>query len=398
MVLKERGLLDLDKPINDYLGDAKITIRVGSAEAATVRRVANHTAGLPLHYQFFYEDEPYRAPARDETIRRYGNAVTPPGERFSYSNLGYGVLDYVISRVSGKSYRDFMRTEVFVPLGLTQVSVDIDTALRQQHAVRYGTDGLPIPFYGFDHPGGSAIYASAHDLIRFATFHLKSHLPDQKPILSDRAIDEMQQPTADVGSGYGYGIGWYTGGYVDGRRDLSHTGGMPGVTTSLHLFPSDKIAITVLINADARPVAKLVMEEIVRVLFPGAVLKPPSQTASTSSGFEPPKELIGRWSGQVHTYKTPVPFALEIRPEGEVYGRLGTQLETVLYRVRLSNGHLTGTMSGDIGTEDASRTPHTLSVMLKLRDGALVGGMTAISLPARRVGNALTHWVELKRE
>jgi hypothetical protein len=107
---------------------------------------------------------------------------------------------------------------------------------------------------------------------------------------------------------------------------------------------------------------------------------------------------MGRWSGQVHTYKTPVPLTLEIRPDGEVYGRLGTQLETVLYRVRLFNGYLTGTMTGDIGTEDASRTPHTLSVMLKLRDGALVGGMTAISLPARRVGNALTHWVQLKRE
>lgn len=395
MVLKERGLLDLDKPINDYLGDAKITVRVGTAEAATVRRVANHTAGLPLHYQFFYEDESYRAPSRDETIRRYGNTVTPPGERFSYSNLGYGVLDHVISRVSGQSYRDFMRTEVFAPLGLTRMSVDVDTGLQQDHAVRYETDGLPLPSYGFDHPGGSAIYSSAHDLVRFAMFHLKSHLRDQKPILSDHAIDEMQQPTADVASGIGYGIGWFTGVYVDGRRGLSHTGGMPGVATSLRLFPSDNIAITVLTNSRSL-VAASVMEAIERVLLPSAVLKPPA--ASTSSGFDPPKHLIGRWRGQVHTHKTPVAFTLEIQPDGNVRGRLGTQLETVLYRVGLSNGYLTGTMAGDIGTEDASRTPHTLNVMLKLRDGALVGGMTSISLPARRGGNALTHWVELKRE
>ena len=81
-----------------------------------------------------------------------------------------------------------------------------------------------------------------------------------------------------------------------------------------------------------------------------------------------------------------------------MHARLGTQLETLLNRVSLSNGFLTGTMMGDIGTEDASRTPHTLSVTLKLRSGALVGGMTALSLPAKRVGNALTHWVELKKE
>ena len=81
MILKERGRIELDRPINEYLGEAKIAVRVGNPAEATVRRVANHTAGLPLHYQFFYDDEPYRAPSRDETIRRYGNCVTAPGER-----------------------------------------------------------------------------------------------------------------------------------------------------------------------------------------------------------------------------------------------------------------------------------------------------------------------------
>jgi CubicO group peptidase (beta-lactamase class C family) len=62
MVLRERGLLELDRSVNDHLGDAKLTARVGSAEDATVRRVANHTSGLPLHCHFFYEDEPYTRP------------------------------------------------------------------------------------------------------------------------------------------------------------------------------------------------------------------------------------------------------------------------------------------------------------------------------------------------
>ena len=81
MILHERGLLDLDRPIDDYLGDTKLTARVGNAADATVRRVANHTAGLPLHYQFFYADQPHRPPPFDETIRRYANLITVPGER-----------------------------------------------------------------------------------------------------------------------------------------------------------------------------------------------------------------------------------------------------------------------------------------------------------------------------
>ena len=82
MTLVRAGKIDLDRPINDYLGDAKLNVRVGDPAAATVRRVANHSSGLPLHHHFFYVDQPFRRPPMDETIRRYGNLVTMPGERY----------------------------------------------------------------------------------------------------------------------------------------------------------------------------------------------------------------------------------------------------------------------------------------------------------------------------
>lgn len=399
MVLKERGLIDLDRPINDYLGAAKIKVRVGAPIDATVRRVANHTAGLPLHYQFFYADEPYRSPSRDETILRYGNAVTAPGERYQYSNLGYGILDHVISRLSGKSYAEFMRTEVFLPLGLTHMSVDIGPGLEQYQAVRYGADGLPIPFYGFDHPGGSAVYASAHDLVRFGMFHLKSHLPDQKAILTDESIDEMQRPTADSGSSGGYGIGWFTTAYPGGRRSVSHSGGMGGVATILRLFPAEKIAIVVLTNSRSHPLPSLVTEEVISVLMPGAARKEPEAPPQGQEPiFKPANELVGTWKGSVHTYQGEVPFTLEIKADGDIHARLGAQLKTLLNRADFKDGYLTGAALGDLGTEDANRRPYTLSLSLKLRGEALNGALTAQSLPGKRAGNALTHWVELKKQ
>ena len=193
MTLVEQKRIDLDRPINQYLGKAQLRARVGNAEDATVRRVANHTSGLPFHYQFFYQDEPFRPPSMDETIRRYGNLVTMPGEKWEYSNLGYGILDYVIARVSGESYDDYMRQAVFLKLGLTHTSVGIGPGLEKFAAVRYGSDGLPLPFFDFDHRGASAIYSSAHDLVRFGMFHLGAHLPGQTQILSDSSLAEMQK-------------------------------------------------------------------------------------------------------------------------------------------------------------------------------------------------------------
>lgn len=397
MILKERGKIDLDRPVNDYLGESKIKVRVGNPADATVRRVANHTSGLPLHYQFFYEDEPYRAPSRDETIRRYANSVTAPGEKYQYSNLGYGILDYVIERVSGKGYAEFMRTEVFQPLGLTHMSVDIGQGLEKQQAVRYGADGLPIPFYTFDHPGGSAVYASAHDLLRFGMFHLKTHLPDQKPIISDQAIDEMHQPTVVTGPTAGYGIGWSSGIYPGNHRAVAHSGGMGGVATILHLFPQDKIAIVVLTNSSS-PAPFLISEEIVATLMPDAARKPPAQNPMSEPVFKPTGELIGVWKGSVHTYKEEIPFTIEIKPDGDVHTRMANQLRTLLNRVDFKDGYLTGQMMSDIGTEDANRTRYVLSLSLKLRGDVMNGAMTAQSMPAKRVGNALTHWVELKKQ
>jgi CubicO group peptidase (beta-lactamase class C family) len=398
MILKERGKVVLDRPINDYLGDAKIKVRLGNPADLTVRRVANHTSGLPLHYQFFYEDEPYRVPSRDETILRYGNTITAPGEKYQYSNLGYGILDYVITRVSGRAYAEFMRTEVFLPLGMTHSSIGIGPGLGKQHAIRYGTDGLPIPFYDFDHPGASAVYASAHDLVRYGMFHMKAHLSDQKSILSDESIDEMQRPTTPAEENWSYGIGFRSGLHSSGHRVVWHTGGMGGVSTLLCMLPEDKVAFVVLVNA-AAPLTNIVRDEIIATLFPEAPRAPiaPARTPQ-SNVFKPSQQLAGTWKGTVHTFKEDIPVTLEIKADGDIHAQLGEQMKALVNRTDFRDGYLSGQMIGDIRTEDANRTSYVLSLSLKLRDGELNGGVTAQSVPAKRPGNALTYWAELKKQ
>ena len=68
MTLVERGKIKLDRPIEDYLGGAKLKGYAGSASKATVRRVAGHISGLPLHYHFFLHGEPYQRPPMAETM------------------------------------------------------------------------------------------------------------------------------------------------------------------------------------------------------------------------------------------------------------------------------------------------------------------------------------------
>ena len=406
MILVERGLVDLDVPANDYLGDAKINGRAFDARLATVRRVATHTAGLPLHYQFFYRDQPYRRPPMDETIRRYANLVTSPDERWHYSNLGYGILDTIIERVSGRSYPDYMREEVFTPLGLTRTSVHIGDGMGLFAATRYASDQSRIPFYDFDHLGASAVFSSAHDLIRFGMFHLKNRLPEQRPILSDESIDLTHDPVARTSPRTEYGLGWTIRELPGGIRVARHGGGMGGVRTELAIAPDENAALVVLINA-AVPLTDYISNMIWATLFPRRV-RPTTPPPTGDRAGPPPwgpesppatrkRAIEGSWAGEVVTYLGSIPLRLAITPQGHVHVKLGTQLWTLLNRSRFDAGTLRGSFSGDLGTEDANRTPHLLSLELRLRDTVMNGSLTALSTPAVRVGNALTHWASVSR-
>jgi CubicO group peptidase (beta-lactamase class C family) len=395
MVLVERNQVDLEKPVHQYLGGAKLKVWIGNDAEVTVRRVANHSAGLPLHYQFFYADEPFPRPPMAESIRRYGVIVTPPGERYQYSNFGYGVLEEVIARVSGRAYEDFMRDEVFLPLGMNQTAVSLGPDKR--HALRYGADNEPLPFYDFDHRGASAVYASAHNLVRFGMFHLKAHLADQKPILSDRAIAEMQEPTVKAGPGdAGYGIGWAT--RTAGKyRLVAHTGGMGGVTTVLNLVPAERLAVVVLCNARSN-LAGRVANEIMFTLLPD-LPRPPPATPQPEPVFKPAPELRGEWTGAVHTWKSETPLTLRFQEDGDIHARLGRQLWTLLNMVSYRDGVLSASMSGDVGTDDANRQLYRLDFTLKLRGGNILNGpVTALSLPGKRTRNALSYWTEVKKK
>jgi Beta-lactamase len=163
----------------------------------------------------------------DETIARYGILVNPPGEVFEYSNLGFGILDHIVTRASGMDYADYMRQQVFIPLGMMRTSVGIAPGLEPYAAQRYDSRQRPMPFYDFNHRGAGAVYASAHDLVRFGMFHLKDHLSDQHAILKDETIDLMHRPVPPAE----YGFGWAVTADDNGYLRYSHTGGMPGVAT-----------------------------------------------------------------------------------------------------------------------------------------------------------------------
>ncbi|RYG26771.1 class A beta-lactamase-related serine hydrolase [bacterium] len=392
MLLAERGLVDLDAPIDRYLPEPLVS-KAGTPQEATVRRVADHTAGLPLHYQFYYADEPDQRPPFAETIRRYGKTFTAPGEKHHYSNLGYGMLDALIERVSHGSYAEFMAEAIFSPLGMEAV-----IGAPEQRAVPYGPDGVGYPPYDFDHPGGSAAYASVEDLLAFGRFHLS-----QGPsLLSIESRNNMQQATAQIEESRGYGFGWGVSNR-HGRKIVQHTGGMGGVNTILRLVPELDLVIAVLVNGQselpfrAADDALAALDPIFAQGLETERAKPKLQNERTPV----PTSLQGGWNGTIETYKDFLPFSLEIQSGTEALARLDGQ-ESFVEDLALVNGRLVGVFDGDVRTEDAARQPYRIHLDLGHSQSEMIGAAVTISRPpsgeggakGKRLGNALAYWTE----
>ena len=401
MILAERGKIRLDRPVNEYLGAAKLRAGIGNPAKATIRRVASHTAGSPLHYHFFPVDEAFRRPSMEETISRYGVLVTKPGERYQYSNLGYGILDYVIERASGKTYPAFMREEVFEPLSLRDTFIPTEPEEAARGAVRYH-DGEPLPFYDFDHRGGSAVFSSANDLVRFGMFHLGVRPEGVRAVISRRSINHMQKAVTKRPSGGSYGIGWGISSHR-GVPIVSHTGGMGGVTTSLLLIPSIQAAVVVLSNTRTALVASFSREIADILLGERGVPQPDARTTENSSAADSarqpslPSKLRGSWEGQIETYQRSVPFRLWVSTSGEAETLVGDQPRAEVLIAEFENSYLKARVKGDLGTADADRRRYVLLLDLKLRGDVLNGSATALSIPGQKLPNALSYWAELKR-
>lgn len=112
MILVERGLVKLNDPISNYLGNTRLIAYAGDSSSVTVKHLLQHTSGLPRNWRNFHTDEREFSPTLQETIQRYGFLTSVPGEQYNYSNLNYALLSLIIERVSGIPFAVFMQKEV----------------------------------------------------------------------------------------------------------------------------------------------------------------------------------------------------------------------------------------------------------------------------------------------
>lgn len=258
MQLVQEGHLGLDSLVfgeNGILSDpAYSRIKDPRTKEITVRHLLQHTAGWDRNLSGDPMCDPMRI-AETMGVPRPADAITiirymlqqpldfHPGARFAYSNLGYNILGRVIEKISGLSYRTYVHTHLFQPLGIshTVLGESLVSDLKGQEVTYYPSPGakevpsvynpqerVPSPYGGF-HLGAMDAHggwiATASDLVRLLT--AVDGFDTRPDLLSRASISAM---TATTGKQWpGYALGWC----VNERNNWWHSGSLPGSSASM---------------------------------------------------------------------------------------------------------------------------------------------------------------------
>lgn len=268
--LRDEGKLKLDDPLRLYIPEIKSTkYLTKDASEITIRNLLTHAAGFP-------EDNPWGdrqlADSDEELIAIYKNGVSfsnDPGLGYEYSNLGFATLGYIIKKVSGKPYQEYITENILMPLGMSHTYWEYTKIPKEQlaHGYRWLDDKWveqPLLHDGSYGAMGGLI-TSIEDFSKYMALQLSAwptRDDDETGTVKRSSMREMQYPwnlsalnaTAKTANGkpcptvnaYGYGLRWTKD--CDNRVYVGHTGGLPGFGSQWVIMPEYGIGIVAFAN------------------------------------------------------------------------------------------------------------------------------------------------------
>jgi CubicO group peptidase (beta-lactamase class C family) len=257
MQLAERGTMDIDRPLGDYLPGFSIRTRFADPAPVTPRSIMTHHSGLPSDYlkgMWTRDPEPITRVA-DRIKDEY--AANPPATLFSYSNLGVTLLGDAVGKVAGRDFASYVRDEIFFPLGMSRSSFSpsVDRTPLAAKGYRKGTEAEEPPLR--DVPAGG-LNTSVLDLSRFVRMVFAGGKAGDRRIVKPETVAEMLRPqNADIPLDLDFrvGLGWMLGGLGD--IDIRNGGPVAhhaGATLLFHgqmiVLPERKLGVVVLANSD----------------------------------------------------------------------------------------------------------------------------------------------------
>ena len=271
--LVEKGKLDLDKAISNYL-PPKVSINIPYSDEITIRQLLNHTSGVVEYYDDKFHKLTYNRSRSQlwtatEAIELIYNRQpkAKPGEEYQYCDSNYILLEIIVEQTTGKPLAEIIREQILNPLGLKNTFTELREPNFKSNVTGYSEgnkDGILYSHKDLNEGNGlgdGGLFASASDTAKF----LKALLAE-KTLLSPKMLEEMLSsvPVEDDND-YGLGIGHFQTRF---GKAIGHSGWSYGFVSLMLYFPDEDITAVVLVNKHQN-VTQKILKRVLKIYLKG---------------------------------------------------------------------------------------------------------------------------------
>jgi CubicO group peptidase (beta-lactamase class C family) len=284
MQLVDQKRIELDAQAKQYLPWFRVG-NAGAGDRITVRHLLNHTSGLPTMAP--------QAVGKNANLRAHVEAlqaaslISSPGTQHEYSSPNYLVLGAIIEAVTGRSFAEYVQTEILTPIGMAHSFTSQQDAMQAGMARghRYWF-GVPVATVLPAEPGRlptAAMIASVNDLGRFLLVQQNDGRAGGRQLLSPQALAAMHRGSIKA-NGFEYAMGWRVS-EIYGVLAIHHGGMLPHFRGKMVMLPQEKWGVAVLTNASsalpADPTSHRIADNVAAALVGRSLPQPQGQIPRT---------------------------------------------------------------------------------------------------------------------
>lgn len=284
LLLEEQGKLKTTDGVCAFVDECP-----AAWKAITIHHLLTHTSGIPNFTSFpEYSKTMAQASPPAESVKRFRDKPLDfaPGSQMKYSNSGYVLLGYIIEKVSGAKYEDFLQKNVLIPLGMKDTGYDWNSTVLARRASGYESDGAVVKNaslidMSIPHAAGS-LYSTTLDLVKWDAALRAGKL------LSAESYKKYFTPVMN-----NYAYGWNVKDR-DGVVVVSHGGGINGFATMILRVPAKNLVVVTLSNALPSQAGKLA--EDLLALSLGKEVEKPAKLTEVVVPVETLKKYVGEYA------------------------------------------------------------------------------------------------------
>lgn len=249
MNLIQNNKLALDEKLVSVLPELKFSDK--RAEAITIKHLLNHTSGIPDVSDYNWSNNNQEDNSLKDYLKKQNFKLKfQPSSQYSYSNLAYDILGYVIKKSSGIKFEDYVKENILLPSGMTNSDFRIfkisDSLRTFPHSKSWITRNVyqrNVYPYTREHAPSSTLNSSSLELSKWMVHFIKKLNFGPESFL----LNSMTKKSTNVNNFIGLGFQLYD---LDGKKAIGHYGGDKGYRSYLLIVPENKIGLIVLANCD----------------------------------------------------------------------------------------------------------------------------------------------------